>query len=91
MALSVNNNSAALTALQNLNATNEQLTAVQGRISTGLKVSNAKDDASIWSIAQGQRADIGALGEPGAERRALLLNLQQQGREGAFDAGLEER
>ncbi len=62
MALSVNNNSAALTALQNLNATNEQLTAVQGRISTGLKVSNAKDDASIWSIAQGQRADIGALG-----------------------------
>ncbi len=62
MALSVNNNSAALTALQNLNATNEQLTAVQARISTGLKVGTAKDDAAIWSIAQGQRADIGALG-----------------------------
>ena len=62
MALSVNNNSAALTALQNLTATNEQLTAVQARISTGLKVGTAKDDAAIWSIAQGQRADIGALG-----------------------------
>ncbi len=62
MALSVSNNSAALIALQNLNATNDQLAAVQGRISTGLKVASAKDDASIWSIAQGQRADIGALG-----------------------------
>ena len=61
MALSVSNNASALTALQNLNATNEKLSEVQGRISTGLKIGSAKDDASIWSIAQGQRADIGAL------------------------------
>lgn len=61
MALSVSNNASALTALQNLNATNEKLAEVQGRISTGLKIGSAKDDASIWSIAQGQRADIGAL------------------------------
>jgi flagellin len=62
MTLSINTNNAALVALQNLNHTNNELTDVQGRISTGLKVSSAKDDASVWSIAQDQRANIGALG-----------------------------
>jgi flagellin len=61
MALSVNSNAAALIALQNLNATNAELAGVQNRISTGLKVQNAKDNAAVWSIAQDQRADIGAL------------------------------
>lgn len=61
MTLSVNTNKAALIALQNLNATSEKLTASQNRIATGLKVQNAKDNASVWSIAQDQRADIGAL------------------------------
>jgi len=61
MAISVHTNTAALIALQNLNATNTKLEEAQGRISTGLKVANAKDNAAIWSIAQGQRADIGAL------------------------------
>src|SRR5262249_52595216 len=62
MALSVNTNKAALIALQNLNASSERLTEAQNRVSTGLKVQNAKDNASVWSIAQDQRADIGALG-----------------------------
>ena len=62
MALSVHTNQAALIALQNLNKTNESLGDVQTRISTGMKVNNAKDNASVWAIAQGQRADIGALG-----------------------------
>jgi flagellin len=62
MALSVHTNQAALIALQNLNKTNETLGDVQMRISTGLKVNNAQDNASVWAIAQGQRADIGALG-----------------------------
>jgi flagellin len=61
MALSVHTNAAALTALQNLNKTNEQLGEVQSRINTGLAINNAKDNAAVWSIAQGQRADIGAL------------------------------
>jgi flagellin len=61
MAISVHTNTSALIALQNLNATNTKLEEAQGRISTGLKVANAKDNAAIWSIAQGQRADIGAL------------------------------
>jgi len=62
MANSVNTNSGALVALQNLNATNAQLAATQTRINTGLKVANAKDNGAIWAIAQGQRADIRALG-----------------------------
>ncbi len=62
MAISVHTNKSALVALQNLNKTNDELSDVQNRINTGLKIGNAKDNASVWSIAQGQRADIGALG-----------------------------
>ncbi|HEY2356040.1 MAG TPA: flagellin [Phenylobacterium sp.] len=62
MALSVHTNEAALIALQNLNKTTTDLGEVQNRISTGLKINNAKDNAAVWAIAQGQRADIGSLG-----------------------------
>lgn len=62
MALSVNTNQAALVALQNLNKTTGILDAAQDRISTGLRIKNAKDNAAVWSIAQDQRADVGALG-----------------------------
>ena len=61
MTLSVHTNKTALLALQNLNKTNEQLGQAQDKVSTGLKIANAKDNAAIWAIAQGQRADIGAL------------------------------
>jgi len=62
MSISVHTNKSALIALQNLNKTNDELSDVQNRVNTGLKISNAKDNAAIWAIAQGQRADIGALG-----------------------------
>ena len=58
---SVITNSSAAIALQNLNKTNTNLASVQSRVSTGLKVQGAKDNASIWAIAQQQRADVGAL------------------------------
>lgn len=61
MSISVHTNKSALVALQNLNKTNDELGDVQQRVNTGLKISNAKDNAAIWSIAQNQRADIGAL------------------------------
>ena len=61
MTSSVHTNNSALIALQNLNQTNSRLEAVQSRVNTGLKVQGAKDNASIWAIAQGQRADMGAL------------------------------
>lgn len=62
MAISVHTNNAAMIALQNLNKTSSALNGVQSHISTGLKIQNAKDNASVWAIAQSQRADIGALG-----------------------------
>jgi flagellin len=62
MTISVHTNKSALTALQNLNKTNNELFEVQNRVNTGLKIGDAKENAAIWAIAQGQRADIGALG-----------------------------
>ncbi|TAJ66959.1 flagellin [Brevundimonas sp.] len=61
MTNSVHTNNSAAIALQNLTRTNDRLGDVQSRISTGLKVQGAKDNAAIWAIAQGQRADVGAL------------------------------
>lgn len=61
MLLSVNTNVGAQVALQNLNATNALLSITQNRINTGKNVASAKDNGAIWAIAQGQRADIGAL------------------------------
>ena len=61
MAISVNTNAGALVALQNLNATNGQLEVTQNRISTGLKVANAKDNGGIFAIAQKLRGDVRSL------------------------------
>lgn len=58
---SVNTNNGALIALQNLNATNNELASVQGRINTGKKVSSAKDNGAVWAIAQTQRGTSNAL------------------------------
>src|SRR5215213_7449492 len=62
MTISVNTNQPALIALQNLNKTNDSMGATQNRINTGLKISTAKDNASVYAIAQKQRASISALG-----------------------------
>lgn len=58
---SVNTNVGAMVALQNLQSTNAELSTVQSRINTGKKVNSAKDNGAIWAIAQGQRAEMGAL------------------------------
>ena len=70
MTIGVHTNASALNALQNLNKTNDDLSDVQNRINTGLKIANAKDNAAIWAIAQGQRADIGGLA-------AVKISLQR--------------
>lgn len=58
---SVNTNSGALVALQNLQSTNRELDIVQNRVNTGKKVNSAKDNGAIWAIAQGQRGEISAM------------------------------
>jgi flagellin len=61
MTLSVHTNTSAMIALQNLNKTNEALNQAQMRINTGLKVGGAKDNSSVFAVAQSMRSDIGAL------------------------------
>jgi flagellin len=58
---SINTNRAAMTALQSLNVTNMRLEATQQRISTGLRVSTATDNAAYWSIATTMRSDNSSL------------------------------
>lgn len=58
---SILTNTAAMTALKNLQATNQALQDTQNRISTGLKVNSASDNAGYWSIATTMRSDKSAL------------------------------
>jgi flagellin len=58
---SVNTNIGAMVALQSLNRTNEQLNVTQKRISTGLRVNDAKDDGAAFAVAQAVRADVAGL------------------------------
>ena len=62
MAISVNTNQPALIALQNLNKVTDDLSMTQNKINTGLKIASARDNASVYAIAQKQRASISALG-----------------------------
>ncbi|WP_075216160.1 flagellin [Mongoliimonas terrestris] len=55
-------NASAQTALQNLAAISRSMDTVQNRISTGLKVDTAADNAAYWSIATTMRSDNMALG-----------------------------
>lgn len=54
---SILTNSSALTALQTLASTNKSLESTQNRISTGLRISEASDNASYWSIATSMKSD----------------------------------
>jgi flagellin len=54
-------NNAAMTALQTLTQTNKSLEMTQNRISTGLSVASAQDNAAYWSIATTMRSDNSAL------------------------------
>ena len=62
MSNSIITNPEAFVALRNLERTNEKLSKTQERLSTGLKVTSATDDASNFAIAQGVRGDVRALG-----------------------------
>ena len=79
LAFSVNTNPSAFTALQALNGTNRDLTVVQNRINTGLKVAGAKDDSAIFAIAQNLRSDLGGL-------NAIKQSLDRAS--GALDVGI---
>ncbi len=58
MSFSVNTNAGALAALGNLNRTSTSLGVTQQRITTGLEVASAKDNAAVFSIAQTLRGEL---------------------------------
>ena len=81
MTTSIHTNTSAMIALQNLNRTNDQLAATQGRVSTGLKVQGAKDNAAVWAVAQGQR-----VGQP-FEGEVLAIAVGEDHRRGCGASG----
>jgi flagellin len=60
--MSMNNsiltNTGAMVALQNLGLINTNLKMTENRVSTGLKVATAQDNASVFAVAQGLRGNI---------------------------------
>lgn len=55
-------NTSAMVALQTLRNINSNLDQTNNRVSTGLRVNSAADNAAYWSIATTTRSDNGALG-----------------------------
>ncbi|MBR0683185.1 flagellin [Roseomonas eburnea] len=76
---SVNTNIGAQVALQSLNRTNTDLNTTQKRISTGLRVNDAKDDGAAFAVAQSVRADVAGL---------TAANEQLGGVKGILDTAL---
>jgi flagellin len=57
---SILTNTSSMVALQTLKGINKGMAKVQDEISTGLKVSTAKDNSSSWSIASTMSSDVGS-------------------------------
>jgi len=55
---SINTNAQSLIALQSLNSTNEQLSLIQKRVSTGYRVADARDDGGAFAVAQSVKSDM---------------------------------
>jgi flagellin len=61
MALVVNSNLSSLNALNNLNRTNGSLSDTMGRISSGLRINKAADDAAGLAVAENLDAGVRSL------------------------------
>ena len=55
---SINTNAQSLIALQSLNSTNEQLSLIQKRVTTGYRVADARDDGGAFAVAQSVKSDM---------------------------------
>ena len=76
---SINTNYGAMVAAQSFAATSRELDKVQNRVTTGMKISSAKDNGAVWAIANTQRANSKALD-------ATINNLLRQ--QSVADVGL---
>ena len=60
---SIITNSGSMVALQTLKSINKDLSATQNEISTGKKISSAKDGAAIWAIARYMETQVSELAQ----------------------------
>ncbi|MEP1767162.1 MAG: flagellin [Sulfitobacter sp.] len=58
---SINTNNSAMVALQTLKSINSNLNDTQNAISTGMDISSAKDNASVWAISKVMESDVSGL------------------------------
>ena len=58
---SIITNQSAMVALQTLSDINSNLTETNNRVSTGLRINEAKDSAAYWAISTTTKSDVGAL------------------------------
>ncbi len=88
---SILTNGSAMTALQSLTATIRNLDRTQTRISTGLRVGSAEDNAAYWSIATTMRSDNGALStvKDALGLGAATIDVAYTGMNSAIDATKE--
>ncbi|OLE24041.1 MAG: flagellin [Actinobacteria bacterium 13_1_20CM_3_71_11] len=61
MSLRINNNIAAMNAYRNLSTTDKTMSSSLEKLSSGLRINKAADDASGLSISQGLQSQIGGL------------------------------
>ncbi|MEL7343523.1 MAG: flagellin [Pseudomonadota bacterium] len=57
---SILTNTSAMVALQNLRTINNNLVDTQNQISTGKKISTAKDNSAIWAVSKVLESDVNA-------------------------------
>ena len=63
MPLRVNNNISAINAQRSINRTTTELTRQLERLSSGMRVNRASDDASGLAVSEGMRSELAGLGQ----------------------------
>jgi flagellin len=79
MSLRINSNIAAMNAYRNLSINDKQMAGSLEKLSSGLRINRAADDAAGLSIAQGMQAQIGGL-KVAARNAQDGVNVVQRGR-----------
>jgi flagellin len=83
MAMVINTNTSAINAQRNLDRTQSELSTSMARLSSGMRITSAKDDAAGLAISEKMKADIRGLSQ--AERNSNDGISLVQTAEGAMD------
>ena len=78
MSLRVNTNVEAFNAHRNLSATSVALSKSMEKLSSGLRINRAADDAAGLAISEGMRAQIRGTPRPAATRRTASRSCRRR-------------